>query len=126
MINDLLNKSEEPKYWERLHKLIKDNGIAIDRKKGCTHPKYKSIVYPLDYGYIKNTASMDNGGIDIFCGTKEGNDIQGILCTIDILKNDSEIKVLYNCTEEEIEKAKNFMESDYMSCLLIRRQKKYT
>jgi inorganic pyrophosphatase len=121
MEKKLVNKNEATRYWERLDKLIKDNGIIVDRKKGSVHPKYESIVYPINYGYIKNTTSMDNGGIDVFCGTKGNNDIQGILCTIDILKKDSEIKVLYSCTDEEIEIAKKFMESDYMSCLLIKR-----
>jgi inorganic pyrophosphatase len=119
MRNDLVNTNGITEYWERLDKLIRDNGIAIDRKKGSMHPRYESIVYPIDYGYIKNTTSMDNGGIDVFYGNKGDNNIQGILCTIDILKKDSEIKVLYNCTEEEIEIARKFMESEYMSCLLI-------
>jgi inorganic pyrophosphatase len=106
-------------YWDKLGGIINKNGITIDRKKGTKHPKYENIIYELDYGYINNTRSMDNGGIDVFYGTNNSNSIQGILCTVDTLKNDSEIKVLYNCTNEEIEVAINFMTSEFMSCLTI-------
>jgi inorganic pyrophosphatase len=66
---------------------------------------------------------MDGDGIDIFRGAGGGREIDGILCTIDSMKNDSEIKVLYACSEAEIETIRDFMESEYMSCLLIRRDK---
>jgi inorganic pyrophosphatase len=95
---------------------------VIDRKKGCSHPKYQNMIYPVDYGYIKNTRSMDNNEIDIFYGTDRNHEINGILCTIDIMKNDSEIKVLYNCSDNEIETICEFIESEYMSCLLIKKK----
>ena len=41
--------------WEYLNKLVMENEIIIDRPKGTRHPKYKDLVYELDYGYIKNT-----------------------------------------------------------------------
>lgn len=106
---------------EKLDFLLENNKICIDRKKGTKHLKYPNIIYPLDYGYIKNTTSMNNNGIDIIVGTNEQCGIQGILCTIDLLKNDSEIKIVYNCTEKEIKILKEFMENEYMSCMLIKR-----
>lgn len=109
------------RYWERLRILVENNKICIDRKKGTAHPNYSNIIYPVDYGYIENTTSMDNGGIDIFIGTDEQTGIQGIVCTIDILKNDSEIKIIYNCTENEIEMINEFLESKYMSSMFIKK-----
>lgn len=108
-------------YWDKLGRLVKENKIVIDRRKGTVHPKYESIIYPVDYGFIENTTSMDSGGIDIFWGTDNHDEIQGILCTIDVLKKDSEIKVLYNCTDKEIEMVKKFLENEYMSCILVKK-----
>jgi inorganic pyrophosphatase len=53
-------------FWDYLEQIIKENGIVIDRPKGTKHPNYNNMVYEVDYGYIKNTKSMDNGGIDVF------------------------------------------------------------
>jgi inorganic pyrophosphatase len=108
-------------YWDKLAKIIDENEIMIDRKKGSPHPKYPNMIYPVDYGYIKNTGSMDGNGIDIFYGTSDNHEIDGILCTIDIMKDDSEIKVLYACSDNEIVTICESMESEYMSCLLIRK-----
>jgi len=44
---------------------------------------------------------MDNNQIDIFHGEGKSNTINGIFCTIDILKKDSEIKIIIGCTEKE-------------------------
>jgi inorganic pyrophosphatase len=110
-------------YWDKLAKIIDENEIVIDRRKGSPHPKYPNMIYPVDYGYIKNTRSMDGNGIDIFYGTGDSHEIDGILCTIDIMKNDSEIKILHACSDAEIEAICGFIECEYMSCLLIRRDK---
>lgn len=44
---------------------------------------------------------MDGGGIDVWMGTDNGQNIDAIMCTIDLIKKDSEIKILIGCTEEE-------------------------
>lgn len=43
---------------------------------------------------------MDGSGIDVWVGSGEKR-IDAIICTIDLLKRDSEIKILIGCTEEE-------------------------
>ena len=110
-------------YWETLDKLVNKNRIVIDRKKGTAHPKYAEAIYPVDYGYLENTKSMDGGGIDIFVGSLDNKAIQGIICTIDELKQDSEIKILYSCTDEEIAKALEFLNKGAMSAMLIRNER---
>ena len=89
-------------YWENIESLIRDYGIPIDRKKGTSHPKYKEMIYPVDYGYINNTTAIDNNEIDIFTGTKKKEGINGIMNTVDMKKKDAETKVIYNCTKKEI------------------------
>ena len=110
-------------FWEYLEKIVHDNDIVIDRPKGTKHPKYSNMIYTVDYGYIKNTNSMDNSGIDIFVGSNTHKNIDAIICTIDVQKNDSEIKVLIGCTEDEKIEVHNFLnDSEFMKALLIKRQ----
>lgn len=89
-------------YWKLIETMINENGIIIDRPKGSHHPRYPNYIYPLDYGYIANTNSGDMSGIDIWIGSLKDNKVNGVICTIDSLKLDSEIKILYNCMESEI------------------------
>lgn len=81
------------------------------------------MVYEIDYGYIKNTKSMDGGGIDVFMGTENIKKIDTIVCIIDLLKKDSEIKILIGCTEEEKIKVYNFLNnSKYMKAIMVKRE----
>ncbi len=108
-------------FWEAIDILVSQSEIVIDRPKGTHHPKYPDFIYKVDYGYLKNTASMDGGGIDVWVGTS-GKQIEGVMCIVDLIKRDSEIKILIGCTEEEkriIYETHN--ETEYMKGILIRR-----
>ena len=109
-------------FWQAVDKLISSGKIVIDRPKGSSHPRYPSIVYELDYGYIENTASMDGGGIDLWRGSLPDAECDAIICTVDLLKRDSEIKLLIGCTEEEKQIAYEFHNrSEFMKGILIQR-----
>ncbi|MBN2240049.1 MAG: hypothetical protein JW712_09770 [Dehalococcoidales bacterium] len=109
-------------FWEMLERIVSESEIVIDRPKGSRHPRYPSIIYPVDYGELKGTTSMDGGGIDIWRGTDSAQEVCGIIVTVDIVKNDSEIKILIGCTEAEVETVYRFHnETGYMKGLLIRR-----
>ena len=108
-------------FWKALDELVNDSEIIIDRPKGTAHPKYPDFIYKVDYGHLKNTSSMDGGGIDVWVGSGEKK-IDAVMCIVDLLKKDSEIKVLFGCTEEE----KNLVyethnETPFMKGVLIRR-----
>lgn len=49
---------------------------------------------------MKDTSSMDGAGIDVWVGSGE-KQVDAIMCTVDLIKKDSEIKILIGCTEEE-------------------------
>lgn len=113
---------KNPEFWELLDKLVKDSEIVIDRPKGTAHPRYPDCIYEVDYGYLKNTSSMDKGGIDVWVGSDTAQKIDAVICTIDFLKKDSEIKILIGCTEEE--KAivyRTHNDSEFMKGVMIRR-----
>ena len=108
-------------FWNVLDELVNNSEIVIDRPKGTAHPKYSDFIYHVDYGYLKDTVSMDGAGIDVWLGTGEKK-IDAIMCIVDLMKKDSEIKILIGCTEEEkaiIYKTHN--ETKYMKGVLIRR-----
>jgi inorganic pyrophosphatase len=108
-------------FWNALDELVKNSEIIIDRPKGTAHPKFPDFIYKVDYGYLKETTAMDGGGIDVWVGTGEKK-IDAIVVIVDLMKKDSEIKILIGCTEEEkqiIYQTHN--ETEYMKGILIRR-----
>ncbi|MBX4266767.1 inorganic pyrophosphatase [Clostridium estertheticum] len=114
------NKKE---FWSMLDDLVSGSEIVIDRPKGSRHPKYPDMLYEVDYGYLKNTSSMDGGGIDIWRGTNEKHEIDGIICIVDLLKKDSEIKILIGCTNNEKETIYRFHnKSEFMKGIFISRE----
>lgn len=98
-----MNKYDD-KFWKLLDNIVMTHEIKIDRPKGTPHPKYSDYIYPVDYGFLAETMSSDGNGIDIWIGTSNNKIVNGIISSIDILKGDSEIKILYSCTLEEIKK----------------------
>ncbi len=106
-------------FWKAIDKLIEDSEIIIDRPKGTAHPKYPTLVYNVNYGYLSNTSSMDGAGIDVWVGSN-GKTADAIMCIVDLIKKDSEIKILIGCTEEEKEFIYEFHnKSEFMKGILI-------
>jgi inorganic pyrophosphatase len=65
---------------------------------------------------------MDGGGIDVYRGSDASGKIDAILCTIDLRKKDSEIKILIGCTRDEKKQILEFHNrNEYMKGLLIER-----
>ncbi len=58
-------------FWKALDELVNNSEIVIDRPRGSAHPRYPNFIYNVDYGYLKDTASMDGSGIDIWVGSGE-------------------------------------------------------
>jgi len=108
-------------FWQALDLLVAEHELVIDRTAGTAHPLYPEFVYPLDYGYLKGTASSDGGGIDVWRGTASTG-VVGVMTTIDLIKRDSEIKILLGCTEDELEIINRVHnEKEFMKGILTRR-----
>lgn len=108
-------------FWQAVEELVNSSETVIDRPKGTAHPKYPDMIYPVDYGYLKGTSSMDRGGIDVWVGSG-GTYIDAVICTVDLIKRDSEIKILIGCTEEEKEMILEIHNgSRFMKGIMIRR-----
>lgn len=93
--------NRNPAFWNALNSLVRESEVVIDRPRGSHHPRYPELIYPVDYGYLKNTSSMDKGGIYVWRGTDPTRKIDAIICTVDLRKRDSEVKLLIGCTPDE-------------------------
>ncbi len=109
-------------FWKAVDALVSSGKIVIDRPKGSVHPRFPNIKYEVDYGYIENTSSPDGVGIDVWFGSLANPKVNAIICTVDLMKRDSEIKLLIGCTEEEIKTLYKFHNhTEFMKGILIRR-----
>ena len=110
-------------FWALLDRLVDESRLVIDRPRGSTHWRYPDYVYPLDYGYLEGTSSMDGDGIDVWIGTDSDRSVKGVICTVDLVKRDSEIKILLGCTEEEIRLVeRDHNVTELMKGVLVRRE----
>ncbi len=110
-------------FWLALDELLASSRIVIDRPKGTAHPRFHHMIYPLDYGYLEGTSSMDGGGIDVWRGSDASQKLDAIICTVDLMKRDSEIKLLIGCTEEEKQIVLGVHnDSQYMKGILVHRE----
>ena len=108
-------------FWNAIDELVNTSEIVIDRPKGSAHPRFPDFIYRVDYGYLKNTASVDGAEIDVWVGSGDKK-IDAIMCIVDLMKRDSEIKILIGCTEEEkMEVYRTHNETQFMKGILIRR-----
>lgn len=98
----IIMNEHDREFWKMLDEFFEKYDIEIDRPKGTAHPKYSDYIYPLDYGFLKGTVSSDGAGIDVWIGSSENKCASAIITSIDFIKGDSEIKILYACTSAEI------------------------
>jgi inorganic pyrophosphatase len=108
-------------FWKHLDQLVATSRIVIDRPKGSAHPRYPDLIYPVDYGYLDGTTTVDGGGIDVWVGSTGTACPDAIVCTVDLLKRDAEIKILIGCSDDEQQVIVDFLNAGVMRALLIRR-----
>lgn len=95
-------------FWQALSDLAGSRPVVIDRPKGKAHPSWPDTIYPLDYGYLEGTSTLDGGGIDVWAGSGNSKSLTGILCTFDILRSNAEVKLLLGCASNEVETIRAF------------------
>ena len=108
-------------FWSYLDQLVTACPLIIDRPRNSRHPCFPEVIYPLDYGYLEGTRTVDGGGLDVWLGTSRDHVLSAIILTIDLLKRDAEMKILLGCTEEEIQIILDFQRTKSMQALLVRR-----
>jgi inorganic pyrophosphatase len=109
----------EADFWSVLRALFEGATLVIDRPRGSRHPRFAEFVYPVDYGYLEGTSAGDGNGIDVFRGSSGNDTINGICCTVDALKHDAEIKILYACTHDEIGAIQRTLNGGPIACFIV-------
>ena len=108
-------------FWTHLDTLIRSSALVIDRPKGFSRPHAPSVVYPLDYGYLRGTSSSDGEGIDVWRGSLPEGHLDAVVCTVDVRKREIEIKLLLGCTTAEKHAICNFHQSAVTAVMLVER-----
>ena len=101
--------------------------VYIDRPKGSKHPNYNNIIYPVNYGYIKEYTALDGEYQDAYViGVDEPlEEFGGEVIAIINRKNDNEDKIIVapegkKFSNKEIEMFVNFQEK-YFKYKLIQK-----
>ena len=94
--------------------------IYIDRTLGTKHPKFPNIIYPVNYGYIKEITALDDEYQDAYLlGVNEPVETYiGVVYAIIIREDDIEDKLVIvpknkEFTIDEIDKLVNFQEKHF-------------
>jgi inorganic pyrophosphatase len=88
-------------FWGHLDRLIAESRVIIDVPKGTKNSRLQEGPLFVDYGYLEDTSTMERDGIDVYVGSNPSRRVDAIICTVDLFKRDSEIKILIGCTEAE-------------------------
>lgn len=96
-------------FWQALDALLQaPSTLVIDRPRGFRHPRFTDFVYPFDYGYLEGTTSADGEGLDVWLGAAAADKpllecrVMGVIASVDLDKRDGELKLLLDCTEDEM------------------------
>lgn len=108
-------------FWQAFDVLIAHSKLVIDRPRGSAHPRYPDQMYALDYGYLAGTSAIDKEGIDVWVGSLPEKTLDAIILTVDLMKRDSEPKLLLGCTEAEKQHILTLHNNGNQSALLIER-----
>ncbi len=103
---------------ERLEAMIGQIiNVYIDRPIGSVHPKHSDILYPINYGYIKEITAVDNDYQDVYVFGDENkiDYCKGRVYAVVERENDLEDKLIVvtdnkNYSIEEIKEIINFQE----------------
>ena len=103
---------------KKLENMIgQDVEVFIDRPIGSIHPNYNNIIYPINYGYIKEITAEDGEYQDVYVlGESQKIDYcKGIVYAVVERENDTEDKLIVitdnkDYSIEEIKEKINFQE----------------
>jgi inorganic pyrophosphatase len=111
-------------FWQKMDTIALSSKIQIVRPKDTSHPDFANLVYPVDYGCFMDMSTTESDAIHVYRGTKKPAMVQAVAVSVDILKRDMDVKVLYGCTEdEELEILRFLNQTDYQKCFLVHRGK---
>ena len=109
-------------FWANLESLIASSELVIDRPRGSVHPRHPSVIYPVDYGFLKGTTGGDGDGIDVWIGSLPDGQLDAVVCTVDSEQRDAEVKLLLGCSPAEKQVIIDFLNLGSMGAVLVERE----
>ncbi|MBE6122302.1 MAG: Inorganic pyrophosphatase [Solobacterium sp.] len=108
-------------FWQKVDTLFLSSDLKVSRKKGETHPRFKNLIYPVDYGRLADTAEVAPE-VSVYIGSEAHTVVTALVVAADILQKTLDVKILVGCTEEETDAVLRFLnQTDYQKTVLIRR-----
>lgn len=107
--------------WHAWDAAIRSAGVVIERSKGTPHPRYPASIYPVAYGFIPGTVGGDGDPVDVFVGSACRSGLTGLIATRDAVKQDTEVKLLWNVSDAETAAALAFHNAGGMTAHLVPR-----
>lgn len=104
-------------FWDYVDQLVRGSRIEVDRSRGTASTQRGGRLYPVDYGYLAGTSA----GVDVWIGGGDPERISGVICTIDLLTREAELKILLGCDDAEMRAVVEFIEEPTLGVLLVRR-----
>ena len=129
--NQAFQESESyKKYREALLSLLgKEVEVKVDRPLGSAHPKFKQMIYPVNYGYVESLLAPDGDYQDAYIlGVNQPLDSYvGEVIAIVERSDDVEGKLIVapkgkRYLKQEIEEAIYFQERYFKHTLLMAKQ----
>ncbi len=109
-------------FWQKLDTLILSSQIEIIRKKGEPSVDYPGLIYPVDFGCVKDTISAPGTPFYCFKGSLNSLSATALIVQADILSREVFTKVLIGCTEEECRLILKFINAtEFQKAILVRR-----
>ena len=112
----------KPNFWDFLQALVDTRPVVIDRSKMSSHTRYPDSTSPVDYWYLAGTTSMDSGGVDVWVGSLKDERVVSALCIVDLLKKDTELKIVMDCTKYELRSIIHFARTNLIQSIFIDRR----
>ena len=110
------------RFWETLDRFVTSSEVVVERPAGSGDPRFTGFVYPFDYGYLEGTGAVDGEGVDVWLGSLAETEVTGVVCTVDLLKRDAELKVLLGCTPDDAQRVLAVHNQGLQSAVLFMRQ----
>ena len=109
-------------FWQKIDTLYLSSDLVIDKPKNSCHPKYTNLIYPVDYGYIRDISEDSDEHISVYKGSMKSRTVDAIVVCADILKKDIDVKLLVGCSERETVSILEFLDqTDFQKAIIIRR-----
>lgn len=109
-------------FWQKLDTLILSGKWEVNRKQGEAALDYPGLVYPFDFGTIKDTISAPSTPLYCFHGSLKNMQATAIVIQADILSREVITKVLIGCTPEECNIILKFINAtEFQKAIMVRR-----